>query len=257
MLYFPLHEKISMEYKKKLIALNIKKADNFAVILFFASFILFGAVNLFDKRTPVLTTGSVWFDSLLALGVFIVGMLAHEGLHAICGILCGKLAPNKVKFGFDLRGMNPYTHFDAPMPRKGFLPTLLAPCVVTALLPIALLTAFGGIIPLGAACLLLAGCAGDIVTFVSVLRQDKKALIFDHPTALAYYLAYPENAVPDDFSATTEEEETALLVKAQNKPYENDKVKRRSIMSKCLGILVFIALYVLVMYLISLFMQFI
>ena len=245
-----------MEYKKKLIALNIKKADNFAVILFFASFILFGAINLFDKRTPVLTTGSVWFDSLLALGIFIVGMIAHEGTHALSGILCGRLAPKQVKFGFDLRGMNLYTHFEAPMPMKGFLLTLIMPCVMTALLPIALLTAFGGIIPLGASCLLLAGCAGDIVTFVSALKQDKKALVSDHPTALAYYLVYPENALSEGFSATTEEEERALLVKAQNKPYENDKAKRRSIMSKCFGILLFIALYVLVMYLISLFMRF-
>ena len=95
-----------------------------------------------------------------------------------------------------------------------------------------------------------------IVTFVSALKQNKNALVSDHPTALAYYLVYPENAVPDGFSATTEEEERALLVKAQNKPYENDKAKRRSIMSKCFGILLFIALYVLVMYLISLFMRF-
>lgn len=257
LLYLPLLEKINMEYKKKLIALNIKKADNFAVILFFVSFILFGAINLFDKRTPVLTTGSVWFDSLLALGIFVVGMLAHEGIHALGGMLFGRLRPDQVKFGFDVRGMNLFTHFEAPMPMKGFLFTAILPCVVTALVPIAFLTAFGGLIPLGAACLLFAGCAGDIVTFVSALKQDKNALVSDHPTALAYYLVYPENALPEGFSATTEEEESALIVKAQNKPYESEKARKRSVMSKCFGILVFVALYVLVMYLLSLFMQFI
>ena len=246
-----------MGYKKKLVALNIKKADNFAVILFFVSFILLGAINLFDKRTPVLTTGSVWFDSLLALGIFIVGMFAHEGIHALSGILFGKLSARQVKFGFDIRGMNLFTHFEAPMPIRGFLSTALLPCAITAILPCALLTAFGGIIPLGAACLLFAGCAGDIVTFVSALKQDKNTLVSDHPTALAYYLVYPENALPDGFSATTEEEENALITKAQNKPYESDRARKRSLMSKCFGILVFIALYVLVMYLLSLFMQFV
>ncbi|MBO4539636.1 MAG: DUF3267 domain-containing protein [Clostridia bacterium] len=246
-----------MEYKKKLIAFNIKKADNFAVILFFVSFVLFGAINLFDKRTPVLTTGSVWFDSLLALGIFVVGMFAHEGLHALSGMAFGKLKPSQIKFGFDLRGANLYTHFDSPMPIKGYIATVIMPCVITALIPIALLTALGGIIPLGAACLLFAGCAGDIIMFFSAVKQDKNALVSDHPTALAYYLVYPENAVPDGFSETTEEEETALLAKAQNKAFESEKAKKRSIMSKCLGILVFLALYVLVMYLVSLTMQFI
>ena len=238
-----------------MIALNIKKADNFAVILFFVSFLAFGAINLFDKRTPVLMTGSVWFDSLVALGVFVVGMFAHEGIHALSGMLFGKLRRSEVKFGFDLRGANLYTHFASPMPMAGFRLTLIMPCIVTALVPIALLTAFGGLIPLGAACLLFAGCAGDIATFFSALKQDGKAIVSDHPTALAYYLVYPENALPEGFSETTEEEETALLSKAQNKAFDSEKAKRRSLMTKCFGILVFLALYVLAMYLISLLMQ--
>ena len=244
-----------MEYKKKLIALNIKKADNFAVILFFASIILLGAVNLFDKRTPVLTTGSVWFDSLLALGIFVVGMLAHEGVHALGGILFGKLSPKQVKFGFDLRGMNLYTHFESPMPMKGFLLTAILPCAITGLVPVAIVTAFGGLIPLGATCLLFAGCAGDIVTFVSALKQDKNALVSDHPTALAYYLVYPANALPEGFVEATEEDEEEALIQSVGQPYYDEKDKKKSLLLKCLGILAFIAVYVIMMYLISLLMK--
>ena len=236
-----------MEYKKKLIAFNIKKTDNLAVVLFFVSFAVFGAINFFDKRTPILTTGSVWFVSLLAFGIFVVGMLAHEGIHALSGMIFGKLKPSQVKFGFDIRGPNLYTHFASPMPIKGYIPTLILPCVITALIPIVLLTAFGGIIPLGAVCLLFAGCAGDIMMFFSAAKQDKNALVSDHPTALAYYLVYPENAVPEGFSETTEEEETALLAKAQNKAFESEKAKKRIVMYKYFGILVYLALYVIVM----------
>lgn len=244
-----------MNYKKRVVPFNMKKTDNLAVILFFVTFIGLGIINLVDKRTPLLSTGSVWWDSLITLGIFIVGMFMHEGIHALSGILFGKLKPFQVKFGFDLRNGNLYTHFTEPMTKTAYMLTLILPCLVTAVVPMAVITALGGPILLGSACLLFAGCAGDIVMFFALTKCDKKALISDHPTALAYYVVYPENALPEGFTETTEEDEQEALRQSIGQPYYSEKERKKSILLKCLGILIFLALYVLAMYLISLIMK--
>ena len=242
-----------MTEKRRVVPFNQKKTDNLAVILFFVTFIVFGIINLVDKRTPLLTTGSVWYDSLAAVGLFIVGMFVHEGLHALAGIVFGKVGVSAVRFGFDLKNGNLYTHFASPMPATGYAATLIAPFVITALAPV---TAFGGPILLAPCCLLLAACAGDLVMFVSVMKGDRKALIQDHPEALAYYLVYPNGNEPEGFSERTEEEEKEAL-KDSVVTYRDEKARKKNMLFKCLGILLFIALYVLAMYLLSLLMQFI
>ncbi len=233
----------------------MKKTDNLAVILFFATFLAFGIINLVDKRTPLLSTGSVWFDSLIAFGMFIVGMFLHEGIHALVGIVLGKIGIKGVKFGFDIAAGNLYTHFIEPISARAYSVALIMPAILTGLVPIALTTAFAGPILVAPACLLLAGCAGDIVMFFSTLKCPKNALIADHPTALAYYLCYPENALPEDFIEATEEEEKEALKNSIGQPFYSEKAKKKSVLLKCLGILAFIALYVLMMYLISILMK--
>ncbi len=233
----------------------MKKTDNLAVIFFFASFVVFGIVNVADKRTPLLATGSIWWDSLLTFGMFIVGMFLHEGLHALSGIVFGKISPKDVKFGFDPRSGNMYTHFVSPMKARAYSLSLIMPCIITALIPIAVVTAFGGPILLGSVCLLFAGCTGDVVMFFSTLKCDKNALICDHPTALAYYLCYLENALPEGFVEATEEDEEEALIQSVGQPYYDEKDKKKSLLLKCLGILAFIAVYVIMMYLISLLMK--
>ena len=91
--------------------------------------------------------------------------------------------------------------------------------------------------------------------FFTTVKVDRKALIMDHPTALAYYLVYPEDALPEGFTEATEEDEAEALKNSVGQPYYSEKAKKKSILLKCLGILAFLALYVLAMYLISLFMK--
>lgn len=244
-----------MSYKKKVVPFNMKKTDNVAVILFFATFIVLGIINLVDKRTPLLATGSVWWDSLITLGTFVVGMFLHEGIHALSAIVFGKIKPSQIKFGIDLRSFNLYTHFAVPMPARAYSLSLILPCVITGVVPMAIVTAFGGPILLASACLLTAGCAGDLVMFFATLKCDKKAYILDHPTALAYYLAYPEGETPEGFEESTLEEEKAALEKSVGQPYYSEKGQKKNLLMKCLGILAFLALYVLAMYLISVIMK--
>lgn len=244
-----------MDQKKKVVPFSIKKADNLAVILFFATFIPFGIINIIDKRTPLLATGSVWWDSLVTLAVYVAGMAMHEGLHALTALAVGKVKPSDVKFGLDLKNGNLYTHFKTPMKARAYAGALIVPCIVTGLAPMALITAWGAPILLGSACLLFAGCAGDILMFVALLKEDKNILVADHPYALAYYVVYPENSFPEDFVELTEEEERAALKDSVVQKSGDDKAIKRSLLLKCFGILVFIALYVLAMYLISLLMK--
>ena len=213
--------------KRRLVAIDTKKTDVVAIILFFATFVSCALINLFDKRTPVLTTGSVWFDSLIAFGSFVVGLALHEVLHALTGVLLGKIGWKDVSFGLDIKSGNLYTHFRKPMKVGAYKAALILPVMITGVVPLVFATAFGGIILLAPFCILTGGGAGDLMTAFALAKYKGETMIGDHPTALAFYLSYPDGKEPSDFVPTTEEEEKAIGGAETNDEKSKKKTQRR------------------------------
>lgn len=118
----------------------------------------------------------------LSLVLFVVGILAHEGIHAAAFRLVGRVPWKDVTFGFNRRAVIPYTHCRAPVTARAFrvvvlLPGLLlgiAPGVIGVIRGEAWLTLWGAVFT--------AAAAGDFLVLWIIRSVPPSARVLDHPT---------------------------------------------------------------------------
>ena len=76
-------------YKKKLRVFGIGKINVCAVTVFFVLLIIGLSVNFWGTKAEFLATGSVAGDVGLSVALVLVGVILHEGLHALAAIVFG------------------------------------------------------------------------------------------------------------------------------------------------------------------------
>lgn len=228
-----------MEYKKQLVKFDIGKINTLSLILFILPFAAASAVNILALKRPLLLTNAFYWDILIVIAIFIVGLVCHEGLHALGGIIFGRVNPKDIKFGIIPKQFMLYCHIKTPLKVISYQALLLLPVIVTGIIPLIISMIFGNIFLTLVFAALVSGGAGDILMFISLLKQDKNQLIIDHEEAPAYYLVYPADNLPDDFTEVTEEQEKELRDAMQNTP--KDKSGGRSNLIKILCVLLFLA----------------
>lgn len=240
-----------MNYKKQLVKFNISKIADLSIIMFVVPFLISTVLNLIVLKRPLLITGKVYFDILIIIGIYAVGLVCHEGLHALGAIIFAGKKPKDISFGVIIKQMMLYCHVKTPMKLSAYCGLLLLPVIITGVIPLVISIFCGNIFLVLVFSLLVSGGAGDAIMFCSLLKQDKNALILDHAEAPAYYLVYPSDNLPENFSEVTEEEENAL--KAEMNNTKNSPQKNNTI--KILLILLFFAVAVAVVFLLALFMK--
>ncbi len=239
-----------MEYKKELRKFSVDNISTLSLLLFALSFVVSTALNLLVLKRPLLLTDKVYFDIMILVAIYVVGLFVHEGLHALGAILFAGKRREDISFGANFKQMLLYCHVKTPMPNKSYRGLLLLPVIVTGFIPLVISVFFGNIFLTLAFSLLVSGGAGDIIMFRSLLKHDKDTMIIDHPQAPAYYLLYPEGGTPKDFHEVTEEEEKALLEEMKTPPKTS-----KSNTVRILFILLFLVAAVLVIFLLALFMK--
>lgn len=236
-------------YKRKLRVFNLGKINVVAVVLFFVFAAIGLAINLLAAKTPYLATGSVAGDIGLSVGLIVVGLFAHEGLHGLAAMLFGKVRPSDIAFGFKIKDGLLYCHCKKPLEGKAYCLMLVLPLIFTGLVPFAICTALGGLMQICVFALLIAGAAGDVIMLCGVIsNRDTQRTVLDHPDMTAYYAYYPEGDLPEGFTETTEEEETRILSSAEVRDGKKLGIK-------VLLIALFVALTVLGLFVIGLFME--
>ena len=238
-----------MEYKKQLVKFKTDKISELSIALFVFPFVLFAALNLLAFKRPLLVTGKVYFDVAIIIGLFVVGLVCHEGLHALGAIIFAGKKKEDISFGANFKKMMLYCHIKTPMKVSSYMALLLIPAIVTGLIPLIISAIFGNILLVTVFALLFSGGAGDFIMFFSLLKKDKNALVLDHESAPAYYLVYPENELPDDFSEVTEEEEKILAEEM------NTNKSSRSNNLKIFAVLIFLVVAVAIIFGAALFMK--
>lgn len=244
-----------MEYKKQLKKFDLNRIANLSVLLFILPFVAALCINLLLFRRPLLLTGKVYLDIIVIIAIYVAGLVCHEGLHALGAIIFGKCPPKEITFGVIPKQMMLYCHVKKPLSVKSYCALLLLPVIVTGIIPLVISSIFGNIFLVVVFSMLVSGGAGDFIMFKSLLRYDTKQLIIDHPQAPAYYLVYPSDNLPEDFEEVTEEQEEALREELARKPGENADGTRKNNLLKILGILLFLAFAVLIVFLIALMMK--
>lgn len=244
-----------MNYKKQLYRFDTAKINNLALYLFLLSFLPTMAINLFVLKKPLFITQKFYFDILLSIGVFIVGLISHEGLHALAAIIFGKCGAKNIKFGINLKQGMLYCHLDKPITAKAYSIVLIIPIIITGLIPLIIVTIIGNIFLVVVFCMLLCGGAGDIIMLIKLQKINKTALILDHPIAPAFYTLYDSDNLPSDFREVTAEEEEQLL-KDMNTSPKSIYNGKKNVMLTNLAILLFLSLATLIVFVIGILMSF-
>lgn len=240
-------------YKKQLKIYSLPRINYLAIIIFFVTFIGGIAVNFVATDMPYLTTGYVWADIILSLGLIAVGIFSHEVIHGLSAVIFGKCGGADLRFGMKLKDGLFFCHCKKPITINAYRIMLIMPFIITGLIPYIITVFFGGIMLIAVFAMLMAGAAGDIVMLCGLAKQKNgKNLVIDHPDAVAYYLLYKEDELPPDFVETTEEDEKRIMEENEKKTQERT---RKGMLLKTLGIGIFCALVVLALYVMALVMK--
>jgi len=126
------------------------------------------------------TSSSIGSASVIILAL-IVGVTAHELLHAAGFILLGKVPVSAIHFGFSWRGMAPYAQCGTPVKANVYRVSVLLPGIILGLLPaiagvalrIGWLTLWG--------VLMIIAAGGDLAVLWAMRTVDGAACVLDHP----------------------------------------------------------------------------
>ncbi len=140
-----------------------------------------------------LARGAAWWgDHLLwATAALVLGVLAHEALHALAWRTAAGLPAGSVRLGFNWKALTPYAHCSAPMPARAYRIGAAAPGIALGLVPaaVALTTGSGAVMAFALLFTLAAG--GDALVLILLRGVAPEAQVVDHPTR-AGCLVLPE-----------------------------------------------------------------
>lgn len=121
----------------------------------------------------------------------VVGIVVHEGLHALGWVLTGGLSWREISFG--VKDFTPYAHAERPMRLSSYRVGAALPGVLLGLLPwlLSLLLGSGVLMVWGAFFTVTA--AGDALILWLIRRAPSDALIRDHPSRAGCEVLVPRD----------------------------------------------------------------
>jgi hypothetical protein len=126
--------------------------------------------------------GSYTFDmSWIALGVFIVGVVAHELLHGVGWQLAMDDADVDVSYGFKWQALTPYAHLTGPVHLRVYRVGTWLPGVVLGLVPLVLGLALGSSDLLTFGMTFTWSAAGDFMVLWTLRDLPPDVRVEDHP----------------------------------------------------------------------------
>ncbi len=128
--------------------------------------------------------GNLW----VFLGVFLVGVIVHEGIHGVSWAIFGKKPLHAIKFGFQWKTITPYAHCKEPMEVNAYRLGTVMPGVVLGLIPalVGIGTGAGSWLMFG---LIFTTAAGGDFLILWLLRGVQAGKqVEDHPTQAGCYV---------------------------------------------------------------------
>jgi hypothetical protein len=123
--------------------------------------------------------GAFW---LTWVAILFVGILAHEGVHAVGFRLFGGVPWSSISFGVIWKALTPYAHTSTAMPAGGYRQAVLLPGLVTGLVPALIGLAVGSDVLSLAGAVLLGSAGGDWTVWQAIRSVPSSTLVADHPT---------------------------------------------------------------------------
>ena len=178
------------EVKGRKVAIDIVKANIFAVVIMVVAAIVF-LVPFFwiwkDKK-PIDELLGGFGDWSITFILVIVGIVVHELIHGLTWACYAKSGWKSISFGVIWKLLTPYCHCDEPMRIHGYMMGAMMPCIVLGVIP-AIVALFIGSLPMLAwGIFFIAAAAGDIWMTWLLTKENPKSMVLDHPSEAGFYI---------------------------------------------------------------------
>jgi len=118
----------------------------------------------------------------VGLPILGLGIVVHEGVHAVVWVMAGHGAWKRLRFGWNWRALAPFAHYMDPLPATVYRLGAVAPLILLGIVP-ALIGTLGGWPAVAAfGWMLTAGAAGDLAVLWLLRGVPAGALLTDHPS---------------------------------------------------------------------------
>ncbi|CAN5618725.1 hypothetical protein BH23BAC4_BH23BAC4_11870 [soil metagenome] len=151
-------------------------------VLPMAAAVLIGFGLLYGWSALVAGAGWWFARPFVGIGALVLGIIVHEGLHALGWLVAGKLPVRAIRFGVIWWALAPYAHAVEPMTARAYRIGAALPGIAIGLIPLA--TAFllgdGALMLFGWLFSLAAG--GDYVSIRALRGVNGDRRVVDHPS---------------------------------------------------------------------------
>ena len=178
------------ETKGRKVAIDIAKANVFAVVLMVVTAIVFFVPYylIWKDEKPI---GELSFDLgdwCLGLVLVVAGIVVHELIHGATWACFAKRGWKSISFGVIWKMLTPYCHCDEPMHIPAYMIGAMMPCFVLGVLPAIVALIVGSLPMLAWGVFFIASAAGDIWMTWLLTKEDSKRLVLDHPSEAGFYV---------------------------------------------------------------------
>ena len=184
------------EVKGRKVAIDIVKANIFAVVIMVVSAIVF-LVPFFwiwaEKKPIGELLGGIG-DWGTAFILMFVGIVVHELIHGLTWACFAKSGWKSISFGVMWKLLTPYCHCDEPMNIPGYMMGAMMPCIILGVIPAVVALFIGSLPMLAWGVFFIAAAAGDIWMTWLLTKENPKCLVLDHPSEAGFYIIDEDNA---------------------------------------------------------------
>lgn len=144
----------------------------FALFAFLPHALIWGAPEALSSISPM--------DGVLFVGLFVAGVVVHEGIHGL-GYRWGGAAWSEIEFGVNWSGLAPYAHCAAPLRCGAYRWAIALPGLVLGIAPLAVGLTNGHWGATLFAFVMLAAAGGDVLLLWMLQGISRNTWVQDHP----------------------------------------------------------------------------
>ncbi|SFT16817.1 DUF3267 domain-containing protein [Sphingobacterium wenxiniae] len=120
--------------------------------------------------------------------VLVAGIVLHELIHGVTWALYAKQGWKSIKFGVLWKYMAPYCHCKEPLSVRAYAIGAAMPGILMGILPGVVSWFTGSLFLLSFGIFFTVAAIGDIMIIRLILKEDKGALVQDHPSEAGYFV---------------------------------------------------------------------
>ncbi|MCC6614586.1 MAG: DUF3267 domain-containing protein [Anaerolineae bacterium] len=122
------------------------------------------------------------------IAAVVLGVILHEGIHALGWKFFGGLRWRDLRFGVDRSTLSPYCHARVPMSARAYRIGAVLPGILTGLLPTVAGIALGHAFMTAIGAVLLSAAIGDLIVLWVLRTIPPAAHVLDHPSNAGCYV---------------------------------------------------------------------